>query len=78
MQVGRFHDKPIGPHPMWSCQITFESKDFDKLITWLAKNRKGLTVLVHGLSGNDLLDHTEHVYWLGTERMLNIDMFKGK
>ena len=75
LEVGRFHDKPIGPHPSWSCQIKFSSEDFDTLIPWLNENRNGLTVLVHGLSGDDLVDHTDHAYWLGKEEILNLEMF---
>ena len=76
LEVGRFHDKPIGPHPCWSCQIKFSSEEFDALIPWLDNNRNGLTVLVHGLSGDDLADHTDHAYWLGKAEVLNVEMFK--
>ena len=75
LEIGRFHDQPIGPHPRWSCQITFESKDFDEFIPWLDENRRGLTVLVHGLTGDDLADHTDHAYWLGDALVLNLDIF---
>ena len=75
LEIGRFHDRPIGPHPSWSCQIKFDSSEFDRLIPWLDEHRDGLTVLVHGLSGNDLKDHTEYAYWLGTEQELKLDMF---
>ena len=50
LKVGRFHEKPVGPHPCWSCQIAFSSGDFDQLIPWLEENSGELTVLVHGLS----------------------------
>ena len=76
LQIGRFHDKPIGPHPMWSCQIMFDSRDFDVLIPWMDENRNGLSVLVHGLTGNDLKDHTDYAYWLGSEHALNLSIFK--
>lgn len=55
--------------------MTFESKDFDRYISWLDENRKGLTVFVHGLTGDDLKDHTEFAYWLGVEVELNLDFF---
>lgn len=29
-------------------------------LAWLEANRGGLTILVHGLTGNDLEDHTTH------------------
>ncbi len=36
-------------------------------------NRKGLTVLVHGVTGDDIYDHTELVLWLGESLKLNLD-----
>ena len=63
--VGRFHEKNVGPHPRWSFQIAFKAEAFGTLVPWLALNRKGLTVFVHGLSGEDIYDHTELVMWLG-------------
>ena len=76
LEIGRFHDKPIGPHPCWSCQIKFSAEDFDILIPWLDENRNGLTILVHGLSDDDLADHTDHAYWLGKAETLNLEMAK--
>ncbi len=71
--VGRFHEKNVGPHPRWSFQIAFEPEAFGTIVPWLAVNRKGLTVFVHGRSGNDLYDHTELVMWLGESVKLNLD-----
>jgi DOPA 4,5-dioxygenase len=74
--VGRVHRKPVGPHPQWSCQIAFSSAQFAAIVPWLDANRGGLDVLVHGVSGDDLTDHTEHAYWLGQEWPLALDMFQ--
>jgi aromatic ring-cleaving dioxygenase len=71
--VGRFHEKNVGPHPRWSFQIAFEPSEFGTLVPWLALNRQGLTVLVHGRSGDDIYDHTELVMWLGKSVELNLD-----
>ena len=76
LQVGRFHQKPVGPHPCWSCQISFDTEEFESFIPWLEKNRGALNILVHGLSGNDLKDHTEHAYWLGESAPLKLDIFR--
>ncbi len=76
LSVGRFHEKLVGPHPCWSCQITFGARDFEKYIAWLEENRQGLTVFVHALTGDDLKDHTEFAYWLGQAVDLNLDFFK--
>lgn len=70
--VGRFHEKNVGPHPRWSFQIAFEPDAFGVIVPWLALNRKGLTVLVHGLSGDDMYDHTELVMWLGESLTLDL------
>lgn len=74
--VGRVHKKPVGPHPEWSCQLAFNSAQFDDLIPWLDANRTNLTVLVHGLTGNDLADHTLHASWLGDPATLDISIFQ--
>ena len=75
VRIGRVHEKLVGPHPRWSCQIAFSSTDFDALIPWLEKNRNGLSVLVHGLTGDDLADHTINAYWLGESMELNLSVF---
>jgi len=76
LKLGRIHQKLVGPHPRWSCQILFGSKDFDRLLPWLESNRENLSILVHGLTGDDLLDHTENAYWLGDSIELNLSIFK--
>ena len=72
--VGRFHEKNVGPHPRWSFQIAFKADAFGTLVPWLAVNRKGLTVFVHGLSGEDIYDHTELVLWLGESVELDLSV----
>ena len=75
LKMGRVHEKPVGPHTMWSCQLLFKNKDFDALIPWLDDNRDGLTVFVHPLTGDDLKDHTDLASWLGDEVALNLSCF---
>ncbi len=75
LKVGRIHQKPVGPHPKWSCQIIFTDQDFDELIPWIDENRNGLTILVHGLTDEHLKDHTDHAYWLGDSAELDLSMF---
>jgi len=77
VKVGRVHEKLVGPHPKWSCQITFGASQFDELIPWFDENRRGLTVLVHALTGNDLEDHTDYAYWLGDSLTLDLSLFNG-
>ena len=76
VSVGRVHERQVGPHPHWSCQLAFDGANFDAFIPWLDQHRDGLDVLVHGLTGDDLADHTTHAAWLGQESALKLDMFR--
>ena len=75
IQVGRVHEKLVGPHPRWSCQLAFSAREFDRLIPWLDEHRGSLDVFVHGLTGDELEDHTTHAYWLGHEHTLDLSVF---
>ncbi len=74
--VGRVHEREVGPHPRWSCQLAFDRAQFDALIPWLETNRHGLDVFVHGVTGDDLADHTTHASWLGEPAELKLSMFR--
>ena len=74
-QVGRFHERPVGPHPKWSFQIAFTAAEFDTVIGWLEQHRSGLDVLVHGNTGEDYADHTAHAMWLGHAHTLDLSLF---
>ncbi|MDM0003848.1 DOPA 4,5-dioxygenase family protein [Variovorax sp. J22G73] len=74
--VGRVHERLVGPHPHWSCQLAFDAGQFDQVIGWLDANRDGLDVFVHGLTGDDFADHTAHAMWLGEESALDLRMFR--
>lgn len=73
--MGRVHQKLVGPHPHWSCQLAFDSTQFEQLIPWLDAHREGLNVLVHADSGNNLQDHTTHASWLGEPAELDLSHF---
>lgn len=73
--VGRFHDKPVGPHPLWSCQLSFAAEHFGEIVPWLALNRGDLDVFVHVGTDDDLFDHTQGVIWLGHSHPLDLSLF---
>lgn len=70
--MGRWHDAPVGPHPMGSYQVGFEPAQFSVLLPWLAMNRGKLTIFVHPLTGDVLREHTENAIWLGQTQLLNM------
>jgi aromatic ring-cleaving dioxygenase len=55
-----------------AARAAFKAVEFGTLVPWLALNRNGLTVFVHGLSGQDMYDHTELVMWLGDSVALDL------
>lgn len=75
LRVGRFHQQPVGPHPLWSCQLSFLAEEFGRIIPWLALNRGSLDIFVHVGTGDDLFDHTQGVMWLGNSHALNLAAF---
>ncbi|WP_426116612.1 DOPA 4,5-dioxygenase family protein [Pseudomonas sp. DSP3-2-2] len=76
VKMGRIHERLVGPHVDWSCQLAFDHGQFADLMLWLSLNRQGLVVLIHPLTGDDLADHTEHALWMGAVRPLDVGMFK--
>ncbi len=78
LKVGRIHQKLVGPHPRWSVQILFSYRDFDAFIPWLDAERGNLDVLVHGVTGDDYKDHTDHAYWLGQPVKLDLSQFEAR
>jgi aromatic ring-cleaving dioxygenase len=65
VQMGRWRDQPVGPHPMAMYQVAFEATLFPTLVPWLMLNRQGLTVVVHPNTDRPKDDHLQHALWLG-------------
>ena len=72
MDLGRFHEKPVGPHPMWSYQLAFGPAHFSQVVGWLALNHGALDVFVHPNTGDELRDHRDCALWLGRSYTLNL------
>lgn len=65
VSMGRVHERPVGPHPMWSCQLAFGPDQFGAIMPWLAMNRNGLVIFTHPETGDVIKDHTDHAIWMG-------------
>ena len=76
IRMGRVHERPVGPHPDWSCQLAFEHEKFADVMLHLALHRDGLVIFTHPNTGDDLADHTRHAIWMGGIRELNVGMFQ--
>jgi len=75
LKMGRVHERNVGPHPRWSCQLAFAPEVFAELMPWLALHRDGLIVFAHPETGDDLVDHRDHAIWMGTGLDLKLDVF---
>jgi aromatic ring-cleaving dioxygenase len=65
VQLGRWHEVPIGPHTSAMYQVAFDVDAFAGLVSWLALHREGLSVLVHPNTLAPRADHLTHALWLG-------------
>lgn len=77
LEMGRFHERPVGPHPMWSYQLAFAPAQFTPVMEWLTLNRSGLDVFVHPNTGDALADHRDRALWLGRTHVLNLAALDG-
>ncbi len=75
VSMGRMHERPVGPHPRWSCQLAFPPEQFGDIVPWLAMMRDGLTIFIHPETGDDLSDHRDRAIWMGEMLPLKLEMF---
>lgn len=76
VELGRWHDKPIGPHPQSMYQVKFAPEQFGVLVPWLMLHHEGLDVLIHPSTDDAMGDHTDRALWLGEKLALNMDVLR--
>lgn len=76
VRMGRWRDEPVGPHPKSMYQVAFEPGLFSELVPWLMLNRRGLTILVHPETGDDVADHEAFPLWFGEVLDLDIEVLR--
>jgi aromatic ring-cleaving dioxygenase len=74
VQLGRWHDLPVGPHTAAMYQVAFDTALFASFVPWLMLNRDGLDVLVHPNTLAPRDDHLRHALWLGQRLALKEDV----
>jgi DOPA 4,5-dioxygenase len=72
VEMGRFHERPVGPHPQWSYQLAFAPAQFSGVVSWLALNHGTRDVFVHPNTGDELRDHRDSAIWLGRSYQLDL------
>ncbi|KAJ3118148.1 hypothetical protein HDU96_003677 [Phlyctochytrium bullatum] len=62
----RVNEEPMGPHPVGSYEVWVPTEYFARVYQWLARHRpQNVSILIHPLSKEQLLDHTDRVAFLG-------------
>src|SRR4029450_12344795 len=78
VSIGRFHERPVGPHPQWSYQIAFAPPEFADAASWLALNHGALDVFLHPNTGDQLRDHRDSAIWIGKRYDLDLRAASGE
>src|SRR3954466_3048992 len=65
IQMGRFHEKPVGQDPMFSYQVTVRNDQLTPVVSWSHRHHGELIVFIHPNPGQDLEDHRDRAVWIG-------------
>ncbi len=77
LEVRAFHAAPAGPHPLGSFEVLFTREAFADYVSWLMFARpQEIDILVHPLTGSQVLDHTARALWLGVPLPLDRRMLE--
>jgi aromatic ring-cleaving dioxygenase len=72
VEVHSLIPSPVGPHPRGSFEVLFRREAFADYVPWLMLTRPpAIDILIHPLTGSQVLDHTARALWLG--RPLELD-----
>jgi DOPA 4,5-dioxygenase len=74
--VGRLIDRPIGPHPLPMFEIHLPPKNIEISVHQIDQLRRGLTVLIHPVTADELADHTTGARWLGPALPLDLSVLR--
>ncbi len=72
IEIAGFRDEPRGPHPTSNVLVIFKNDEFERIVPYLMLHRDGLDVLVHPLTDDAVLDHSDYAIWLGNPVALKL------
>jgi aromatic ring-cleaving dioxygenase len=61
----RWLDKSNVLHPLPMFRFQFRPEDMSGFLEFVTLNRRDLSVLIHAITGNDIVDHSDNVMWMG-------------
>ena len=76
LNVSNLADGARGPHgnPMFGVDI--QAADLPEVLGFLMIHHGALPVLLHPVTGHELLDHTHHAFWLGAPQPLDLSVLR--
>ena len=61
---GIYNVGKVGPHGGTNVEVDITKESFAEILQWLQVNGRGLSILIHPETGDDLKDHLESSLWL--------------
>lgn len=68
----------VGPHAAPNFEVDIKPESFGEVVSWLQRNGKGLSVLIHPHTGDVVKDHLESALWLGKPVDFNPAFFEAR
>jgi len=65
---------PIGPHTKPMFEIHIPGAELETVTEAMEHMRRGLSILIHPVEGNQLEAHSIHAKWLGQQLPLNLNI----
>ena len=75
-KVSELFDAPLGPHPIPTFEIHFQSDHLAQVSDFLKTHHGDLSVLIHQETGDDVPDHSENITWFGEPIILDFGFFE--
>lgn len=63
----------LGPHVLHNVEVAIPPESLSQALTFLQLNNKGLSILVHPHTGDEVKDHTTLANWVGKPVPLNLE-----
>ncbi len=74
--VGSWHEEAVGPHPLPMLTLKFTASEKAEIIRFITGHLRGVSVLIHEDTGDDLRDHTVGAEWYGEKLDLDFNHFE--
>jgi DOPA 4,5-dioxygenase len=75
-KIHTLSDGPRGPHAQPMFGVDIPKASLSRLLSFLLLRHGPHAVLIHPVSGDELMDHTHHALWLGERLALDLSVLR--